>query len=185
MKNFAEEFLQTAIRRLRYYKELGEQTFAQLEEKDFHYQPSESSNSIAVIIQHLHGNMLSRWTNVLHEDGEKKWRNRDLEFESSGNSKTQLLELWDSGWKCFLDALSGLTEDDLSKTIFIRREPLSVIDAINRQLAHYPYHIGQILYIGRLIKNNEWQNLSIPKGGSLQFNNSGEPKDPAKMIRLL
>lgn len=175
------EYLQTAIKRLRYYKLLGEKTFEQLTDADFHYAPNGSSNSIAVIIQHVSGNMLSRWTNFLTEDGEKDWRNRDEEFEVHRYSKQQLIELWEKGWACFLEALRSLTEDDLLKTVYIRQDPLTVIDAINRQLAHYPYHLGQILYIGKIIKGSAWQSLSIEKGKSEVFNKSGEVKDPANM----
>ena len=174
------EYLQTAIRRLRYYKLLGEKTFEQLTDADFHFAPNEASNSIAVIIQHVSGNMLSRWTNFLTEDGEKPWRQRDEEFEVHAYSKQQLLELWEKGWACFLDALTSLTENDLLKTIYIREEPLLVIDAINRQLAHYPYHVGQILYIGKLIKDTNWQSQSIEKGKSAAYNKSDGIKDPAK-----
>jgi Protein of unknown function (DUF1572) len=178
--NLAEEYLSTVIRRLKYYKELGEKTFEQLGEKDFHWQPSSESNSIAVIIQHVSGNMLSRWTNFLTEDGEKEWRQRDDEFDVHDYSRQQLMEIWQKGWDCLFDALSSLKEDDLVKTIYIRKEPLSAVDAINRQLAHYPYHIGQILYIGRMIKNEAWKNLSIPKGTSRQYDKGGQIKDPAK-----
>ena len=174
------EYLQTAIRRLGYYKQLGEQTFGQLTDADFQYAPNEASNSIAVIIQHVSGNMLSRWTNFLTEDGEKAWRNRDEEFEVRHYSKQQLLDRWEKGWQCFLNALTTLTENDLLKTIYIREEPLLVIDAINRQLAHYPYHVGQILYISKLIKGANWQSLSIEKGKSEVYNKSDGIKDPAK-----
>jgi len=174
------EYLQTAIRRLRYYKLLGEKTFEQLTDADFQYAPNEASNSIAVIIQHVSGNMLSRWTNFLTEDGEKAWRNRDEEFQVHNYSKQQLLELWFKGWQCFLHALTSLTENDLLKTIYIREEPLLVIDAINRQLAHYPYHVGQILYIGKQIKDTNWHSLSIEKGQSEVYNKSDGVKDPAK-----
>jgi len=175
------EYLQTVIRRVKYYKDLADKTFEQLSnDKDFHYQPNEESNSIAVIIQHVSGNMLSRWTNFLSEDGEKEWRQRDDEFSVHDYSKQQLLEIWEKGWKCFLDTLGSLNEGDLLKSIRIREEELSAIDAINRQLAHYPYHIGQIVYIGRMIKDQEWQNLSIPKGHSQQYNKGENIKDPAK-----
>jgi hypothetical protein len=174
------EYLQTAIKRLRYYKSLGEKTFDQLTDVDFHFAPNNTCNSIAVIIQHLSGNMLSRWTNFLTEDGEKAWRQRDEEFEVHDYSKQQLMERWEKGWTCFLNALTALTENDLLKTVYIREEPLSVIDAINRQLAHYPYHIGQILYIGKIIKDAGWQNLSIEKGKSETYNQSTGVKDPAK-----
>jgi hypothetical protein len=177
------EYLQTAIKRLRYYKSLGEKTFDQLTDADFHFTPNNTCNSIAVIIQHISGNMLSRWTNFLTEDGEKAWRQRDEEFEAHNYSKQQLVELWEKGWDCFLNALTPLTENDLLKTVYIRGEPLSVIDAINRQLAHYPHHIGQILYIGKIIKDASWQSLSIEKGKSEAFNKSDEVKDPANNDR--
>lgn len=180
MKTIGEEFLNTLIARVKYYKQLGEKTFEQLEEKDFHWQPSSESNSIAVIIQHLTGNMLSRWTNFLTEDGEKEWRQRDDEFEIHSYSKKQLIDIWNRGWDCFLNTLNSLKADDLLKTIYIRKEPMIAIDAINRQLAHYPYHIGQIVYIGRMIRNENWKNLSIPKGTSQQYNQSPGIKDPAK-----
>lgn len=180
MSSLGTEYLQTAIRRLRYYKGLGEKTFDQLTDADLHFRPNEASNSIAVIIQHISGNMLSRWTNFLTEDGEKSWRQRDEEFEVHEYSKLQLIDLWEKGWSCFLNALTALTENDLLKTIYIREEPLLVIDAINRQLAHYPYHVGQILYIGKIIKDNRWQSLSIEIGKSEAYNKSDGIKDPAK-----
>lgn len=168
--SLAKTYLESAIKRLATYKMLGEKTFEQLEEKDFHYQPNNTSNSIALIIQHMSGNMLSRWTNFLTEDGEKPWRNRDTEFEPGQYTAAQLKELWQKGWNCLLGTLQSLTEEDLLKTIYIRSEPLSAIDAINRQLAHYPYHVGQIIYIGKILKDEKWQNLSIEKGKSDQFN---------------
>jgi Protein of unknown function (DUF1572) len=163
-------FLQSAIKRLSYYKDLGDNTFIQLTDADFHYQPNEESNSIAIIIQHTAGNMLSRWTDFLTTDGEKNWRNRDTEFEEQHLSKQQLIEVWEKGWQCCLGTLKSLTENDLLATVNIREEGLLVVDAINRQLAHYPYHVGQIIYVARLIKNTNWQNLSIPKGQSVAFN---------------
>jgi len=139
------EYLITAIKRLKYYRGLAEKTFEQLSEAEFHYSPGPESNSIAVIIQHMAGNMLSRWTNFLTEDGEKSWRKRDAEFEIHPYSKEQLMKIWNDGWECFLTTLDSLSEADLTKTVSIREESLSVTDAINRQLAHYPYHIGQIV----------------------------------------
>lgn len=164
-------FLSSAISRSSYYKELGDKTFEQLMDKDFYFTPAEECNSIAIIIQHMHGNMLSRWTNFLTSDGEKEWRKRDAEFEEQNFTREQLLQLWEEGWNCFLNALRSLSAADLGKTIYIRTEPLSVIDAINRQLAHYPYHVGQIIYIAKILRNKDWQNLSVPKGMSDEFNN--------------
>ncbi len=178
--SFSKTYLTTTIKRLRYYKELGDKTFTQLSDWDFHYQPNEQSNSIAIIVQHMVGNMLSRWTNFLTEDGEKEWRNRDHEFSTSTKSKEEILLAWEKGWTCFLTTLQSLKKKDLKKTIKIRKEDLAVIDAINRQLAHYPYHIGQIVYIAKIIKNTKWQNLSIPMGNSAAYNNSDGVKDPAK-----
>jgi Protein of unknown function (DUF1572) len=168
--SLAAHFLQSTITRVKYYKALGDKTFEQLNEQDFHFMPNAESNSIAIIIQHVAGNMLSRWTDFLTSDGEKEWRNRDTEFEEQQLTKQQLIAFWEKGWQCYLDALQSLREDDLLKTITIRTEDLLVVDAINRQLAHYPYHIGQIVYLGRLIKQQNWKNLSIPKGTSQQFN---------------
>lgn len=163
-------FLQSALKEFRDYKALGDKTFAQLDEKDFHFQPNEECNSIAIVIQHMHGNMLSRWTNFLNEDGEKQWRQRDDEFEIHSFNKEQLLKLWEEGWQVVLNTIESLKEDDLSKTIFIRSKPHSVVEAINRQIAHYSSHVGQIIMLGKIIKGKTWQTLSIPKGQSANFN---------------
>ncbi len=170
-------FLQSAIKRLCYYKALCEKTFDQLQEEDLYFRPNTESNSIAIILQHMAGNMLSRWTGFLTADGEKEWRNRDLEFEDQHLTKQQLVERWQNGWACCLDTLNALTEDDLLKTVLIRNDRLLVIDAINRQLAHYPYHAGQIIYLAKIIKNENWQTLSIAKGQSEQYNKAMNPKD--------
>jgi hypothetical protein len=170
--NLSKNFLNFSITRVTYYKALCDKTFEQLNEADFHFMPNAESNSIAMIIQHMCGNMLSRWTDFLTTDGEKEWRNRDTEFEEQQLPKEQLIALWNKGWDCYLGALQCLTEDDLLKTITIRTEPLLVVDAIQRQMAHYPYHVGQIVYLGRMIKQQDWKNLSIPKGSSQPFNDS-------------
>lgn len=167
-------FLASAIKRLTYYKDLGDKTFSQLGEEDFHFQPNEETNSIAIIIQHMHGNMLSRWTNFLNEDGEKDWRERDAEFIDRNLTREQLINLWAEGWKCFLEAVKPLSDADFEKIIFIRSQPLSVVDAINRQLAHYPYHVGQIIYAAKIMKNKNWLNLSVPKGRSAEYTNELE-----------
>lgn len=174
--SLGDEFLKSTIKRLSYYKELGDKTIEQLNESDLHFSPGPESNSIAIIIQHMAGNMLSRWTDFLTSDGEKEWRNRDTEFEEQPLSREQLIALWEKGWDCLLSTLQGLQEDDLLKTIHIRHEPLIVIDAINRQLAHYPYHAGQLVYLGRMIRKEAWKNLSVPKKGSASFNESMKEK---------
>lgn len=167
--SFEQGFLKDAIKRFAYYKELGDKTFEQLEDFHFYYQPTSESNSIAVIVKHMHGNMLSRWTNFLTEDGEKEWRKRDAEFEVTKSDKQDILTAWNEGWNCLLSSLENLRPDDLQKIVTIRTEPLTVYDAILRQLAHYPYHVGQIVYIGKLVSNEKWQTLSIAKGQSFEF----------------
>jgi hypothetical protein len=178
--NIEKEFIDTVIRGLRYYKGLADKTFTQLSDKEFHYQYNDTCNSIAIIIQHMHGNMMSRWTNFLSEDGEKSWRQRDAEFEEQDIGKERLIALWNEGWNCFFDALLSIKPGDLLKTITIRKEELSVMDAINRQLAHYSYHIGQIIYIGKILKDGKWENLSIPKGFSKQYVQGNWAKDKEK-----
>jgi hypothetical protein len=165
----AEGFLKDSIKRFKYYKELGDKTFEQIDEAAVFYQPTTESNSIAIIVQHMYGNMLSRWTNFLTEDGEKEWRKRDAEFEPMQCTKQDILAFWNDGWKCMFDTLESLQPSDLPKTITIRTEPLTVYDAILRQLAHYPYHVGQIVYIGRMVKNEGWKSLSIQKGDSAAY----------------
>ncbi|MEO9022252.1 MAG: DUF1572 family protein [Ginsengibacter sp.] len=158
------------------YKSLGDKTLEQLEETQLFWQYNAGSNSIAIIVQHLWGNMLSRWTHFLTEDGEKEWRERDAEFEKVIKTKEELIIKWDAGWDCLFSALNSLNEADLDKTIYIRKEPLIVIDAINRQLAHYSYHIGQIVYLGEMQLNERWHSLSIPKKDSPQISNESTNK---------
>lgn len=164
------DYLDSVIKQFEYYKMLGEKTIAQLPDEKLTWQYNRESNSIATIIKHLSGNMISRWTDFLTTDGEKPTRDRDAEFENDLNSKTEILEAWDRGWSCFLDTLKSLTEDDLEKIIYIRNQGHTVTEAINRQLAHYPYHIGQIVFIGKMILDEQWQSLSIPKGNSTAYN---------------
>lgn len=165
-----ETFLPDCIKRFEYYKSLADKTFEQLQDQDFYFRPSPGSNNIAIIIQHMYGNMLSRWTNFLVEDGEKEWRKRDAEFDDMQLSRQDLLSFWNEGWNCLLNALKQMTPADLDKTIYIRTEPLKAYDAIIRQMAHYPYHVGQIVTLGKMIRDRDFKSLSIPKGGSQEFN---------------
>jgi hypothetical protein len=158
-----EAFLQSAIKKFKAQKTLGEKTFEQLADKDFLFKPSKESNSIAIIVQHIHGNMMSRWTNFLTEDGEKLWRKRDKEFEDVLTTKQDVMNAWNEGWACVFNALESLKDDDVIKTITIRSEQMTVVDAIIRQIDHYGYHVGQIVYIGKIIKDDDWQTLSIAK----------------------
>ena len=163
------DYLNSVKKRFEVYKKLGEDTFAQLSDEGLFWQYNAESNSIGIIVQHMAGNMLSRWTDFLTSDGEKEWRKRDEEFDHTITTRTELLHKWNKGWDCLFSALNLLSEDDLDKTIYIRNEPLVVIDAINRQLAHYPYHVGQIVFIGKMIAGEKWNSLSIPKGQSETF----------------
>ena len=165
-----ENFLDSARKLFRYYKGLGEKAIAQLSDEQVLQQPNAASNSIALIVHHLNGNMLSRWADFLTSDGEKSWRNREAEFEKSYPDKKTMLEAWEKGWGCLLNALENLKPEDLSKIIYIRNEGQTVLDAIQRQLAHYPHHVGQILYQAKAIKGNDFKSLSIPKGASSEFN---------------
>lgn len=163
-------FVGSALKQFRDYKELADQTFLQLEAEDFYYRFHEASNSLAVIITHMHGNMVSRWTNFLTEDGEKAWRKRDAEFEEPVCSKDELLALWEQGWQVLFDALASLKEEDLDTIIYIRTKPLTIVEAVHRQLTHYASHVGQIVYVGKMLTGHRWKSLSIAKGASVVFN---------------
>ncbi len=160
------------ISRFRYYKSLGDKTLGRLSDEEIHWKPASESNNIAIIVKHMVGNMLSRWTDFLNSDGEKEWRQRDEEFVDDIVSREELMGLWEKGWACLFGALEPLTAEDFQKLIKIRDEDHTVPDAINRQLAHYAYHVGQIVSLGVIIKNQDWESLSIPKGKSGEFNDS-------------
>jgi hypothetical protein len=154
------------------YKDLGDKAIARLTIEELLYQPDPGSNSIAIIIRHLHGNMKSRFTDFLTEDGEKPWRDRENEFlvPEATMQKAELAGLWEEGWACLLQAIDQLQPGQLLNTIYIRYEPHLVIDAFNRQLAHYASHVGQIVYLAKLILGPKWESLSIAKGESARFN---------------
>jgi len=164
------DYLNSVTKQFENYKLLGDKTIAQLPNDKLFWQYNQECNSIAINVQHLHGNMLSRWTDFLTSDGEKEWRNRDAEFDNDALTKDAIVKLWEDGWKCFLDTLKSLKEDDLEKIIYIRNQGHTVTEAINRQLAHYPYHVGQMVFIGKMILNENWQSLSIPRGNSNTYN---------------
>jgi len=164
------DFLSSATKQFEYYKMLGEKTFSQLKDEHLFLKINEESNSIATIVKHLWGNMYSRWTDFLTSDGEKKWRQRDAEFDNDIADRTEMLAKWNEGWACLFQAINPLTENDLSTVIYIRNQGHTVTEAINRQLAHYAYHVGQIVFIGKLLANEQWTSLSIPKGNSKVYN---------------
>ncbi|MCB0465811.1 MAG: DUF1572 family protein [Aequorivita sp.] len=167
-----QEYLNSIKKQFEYYKAVGEKTFDQLNENDFFWQYNEESNSIAIIVNHLWGNMKSRWTDFLIADGEKEWRNRDLEFEAVIKSKEELLQKWNDGWNCLFEALDSVSEENFNTKVYIRNQEHSILEAFNRQFAHYSYHIGQIVYVGRMLKGSDWNSLTIPKGQSTEFNNA-------------
>jgi Protein of unknown function (DUF1572) len=175
-----KEYLDNTKKLFTYYKSLGDKSIAQVEEKRLFWQFNNDSNSVAMIVQHLSGNMLSRFTNFFEEDGEKSWRNRDQEFEAVLTTASEVNEAWEKGWKCFLDLLFSLKEEDLARIVYIRNEGHTVFEAINRQLGHYSYHVGQIVFLSKMVANEQWQSLSIPRNASKDFNAEKFAKDKEK-----
>ena len=174
-----ESFIQLTVRAFKRMKALAKAAMAQVTPDQFFAVPSEGDNSIAIIVKHVGGNLLSRWTDFLSTDGEKLGRNRDAEFEITLTDTQQILVgRWESGWAVLFSALEPLTDADLKRTVTIRGEPLSVLQAINRQLTHYSYHVGQMVYVAKHYAGSSWRSLSIPRGKSAQFN-----ANPAKYVK--
>ncbi|MGY8846387.1 MAG: DUF1572 family protein [Bacteroidia bacterium] len=181
------DYLKSAKQQFQYYKQLGDKTMDQLNDEQLFWQYNDASNSIAVMAKHLWGNMMSRWTDFLTTDGEKDFRKRDEEFElrvgpslqgvdtanAEGvdeHSRAVIIEKWEQGWACLFTALDSINEDNFDTTIYIRNQGHSIPEAINRQMMHYAYHVGQMVYLGRMMKGEDWQSLSIPKGNSKAYN---------------
>ncbi|RYY47788.1 MAG: DUF1572 domain-containing protein [Chitinophagaceae bacterium] len=164
------KYLTSVAQQFSYYKSLGDKTLEQLEPQMLFIQPNEQSNSIAMIIQHLHGNMMSRWTDFLTSDGEKEWRERDAEFEVVLKDKASVLQKWEEGWSALFGALQQIDDEKLSNLVLIRNEAHTVTEAINRQLAHYPYHVGQIVLYAKQLLGKKFMSLSIAKNKSADFN---------------
>lgn len=158
------------LKRFLFYKDLGDKTFEQLSDDEVLWQYNAESNSIATIVQHIAGNMVSRWTNFLTEDGEKEYRNRDAEFLNDIPSKAEMIAVWEKGWKVLLEAINLITDENINTPIFIRGEKHSLLDAVLRQLAHYSYHVGQIVYAAKILKNDAWKTLSIARNKSAEYN---------------
>lgn len=167
---FTTSYLEDSLSLFRYYKELVERAIAQLSDEQLLQAPDPESNSIAIIVKHMAGNMQSRWTDFLTSDGEKPGRDRDAEFEHPPATREALLGLWESGWHAVFTALEPLRDAGLSRAVTIRGEPHSVMQCINRQLAHYSYHCGQIVFLAKQLRGSDWKCLSIPRGGSSRFN---------------
>jgi uncharacterized protein DUF1572 len=170
-ESLPQHYLADAIQTFRDYKILAERALAQISDEDFFKTLDDESNSIAVNMKHMAGNMLSRWTDFLTSDGEKPERDRDIEFVMlSGTTRHEMIAYWERGWRCVFDAVEPLTTDDLMRTVTIRGQDHTVIQAINRQLAHYAYHVGQIVFMAKHFKSSEWQTLSVPRNKSDEFN---------------
>jgi len=163
-------FLNSVTKQFKYYKSLGDKTYSQLTAEQLFWSPSPEANSIAILIKHITGNMKSRWTNFLTEDGEKEWRNRDDEFVNTFKTKEEVLAYWETGWSCLFNSLNSLSAANLEDIVYIRNQGHTVTEAINRQLCHYPYHIGQIVFLAKIILGDDWQTLSIAKNASNKYN---------------
>jgi len=173
-----ETYIQLVLREFKRLKGLVDGALLQISAEQFFAAPSATDNSIAVIVKHVGGNLLSRWTDFLTTDGEKPGRNRDTEFiVLPADTRERLIGQWEAGWAALFRALESLQEADLERTVYIRGEPLTVLQAINRQLTHYSYHVGQIVYLAKHYTGTAWQSLSIPRGASADFN-----RNPAKYV---
>ncbi|MGB5819420.1 MAG: DUF1572 family protein [Saonia sp.] len=168
--NYTSNYLKSVLFEFQRYKTLGDKTFDQLREEDIHWTYNKDDNSIALIVKHMAGNMLSRWTNFQTEDGEKSWRDREAEFKNPYPTMSMMKKAWEEGWACLFHALESINDKNFDAPIKIRNETHTTIEAVNRQLAHYANHVGQIILMGKMIKGPEWVSLSIPKGGSEAFN---------------
>ena len=176
--DLAAHFLATSLDRFGGLKSLADNAIGQLDDSQLHAVPFEDGNSIVVLMKHMAGNMQSRWTDFLTSDGEKPDRQRDQEFVDDLESRAQLDAMWSAGWSTLLDAIRGLDAEDVTKTVYIRKEPHSVVEAIQRQIAHYGYHVGQIVQIARTLRGGDWTSLSIPRGGSDAYNEAmGHPTE--------
>ena len=169
---FTTSYLEDSLELFRYYKTLAERAMQQVGDEQLFVTLDKEANSIALIVKHMAGNMRSRWTDFLDTDGEKPDRNRDSEFEDPPASRDKLMEMWEEGWSCVRRALEPLSDADLARTVMIRGEAHSVMQAINRQIAHYAYHVGQIVFLAKHFGHADWQSLTVPKNRSAEFNQS-------------
>ena len=165
-----DSYLADSLSLFRYYKDLAERAMGQCADSALFEALDAESNSIAIVVKHMAGNMRSRWSNFLTSDGEKPDRNRDSEFEAPATTRAELMQQWNAGWNCVFEALEPLTDADMTKTIFIRTEPHSVMQAINRQIAHYSYHVGQIVFLAKHFGSDQWKSLTVPRKQSAAFN---------------
>jgi hypothetical protein len=170
MNEIISNYHSDAISSFRNYERLAEKAIDQVSDAEFFAAIDAESNSIAVMVKHIAGNLDSRWRDFLTTDGEKADRNRDMEFELAGDTRESLMQFWESGWRTLFDNVEALTEADFSKIVTIRGEPHTVVEAINRQLTHYAYHIGQIVFLAKHLRSSDWKTLSVPRNRSADFN---------------
>ena len=182
-KQLVKNYLKDALASFRNYKKMAERAMAQVSDEEFFRALDAEANSIAVIVKHIAGNQKSRWTDFLTSDGEKAFRNRDTEFEMIGDTRESLMEFWETGWQTLFSAIEPLKAEDFSRFVTIRGEPHTIIEAINRQLTHYAYHVGQITFLAKHFRSSDWKTLSVPRNKSAEFNkflaekkDSGEEK---------
>jgi hypothetical protein len=166
------EYIESAIKQFQYYKLLGEKAMEQIPDDKLNWQYNPETNSVAIIVKHLWGNMMSRWVDFLTKDGEKVWRDREAEFINDISNRKELMEKWEEGWKALFDAMNTVAKnpDYLGRTIFIRNLGHTIMEATNRQVSHYAYHVGQIVHIGKMIQAENWKSLSIPRGKTSEYN---------------
>lgn len=164
------DFLETTLRLFQYYKHLAEKAIGQISDNHLNFQPNNETNSIAIIVQHLQGNMLSRWTDFKTTDGEKPWRDRDAEFEVVILNRQSILQKWEDGWQCLFAAITSIREEELNNIIYIRNEGHTIQEALMRQVAHYGYHVGQIVLLAKMFDSEKWESLSIPRNHSKAYN---------------
>ena len=165
-----DSYLTSVRERFQFYKHLGEAALEQIPDQKLHWSYNDSSNSAWVIVKHMSGNMISRWTDFLTSDGEKPWRERDREFENDPQNRGAIMAYWEKGWQCLFTNLDTLTDRDLERTVYIRNQAHTVTEAINRQLGHQAYHTGQLVFLGKMICGDQWRSLSIPRGASEHYN---------------
>ena len=170
MKDVVSNYRKDAIASFRNYKKLAERAVVQVSDDEFFAAIDEESNSIAIIVKHIAGNLRSRWRDFLTTDGEKPDRNRDSEFEMSGDTRESLMESWEAGWQTLFESIEALTEEEFGRLITIRGELHTVVEAINRQLTHYAYHVGQIVFLAKHLRSSDWKTLSVPRNHSTDFN---------------
>lgn len=180
--NKSENRLDGTNQLFKYYKSLTEKSIEQISIEQIHESPNPGQNSIAILMKHIAGNMISRWTNFRTEDGEKPWRNRETEFIDDFKSEEELMDYWEKGWSVLFDALESIDNDELDSIIYIRNDGHKLIEAVERHLAHIAYHSGQIVYLAKMYSGDDWQSLSIPKGKTEEYNRKKFNREKGRRI---